>query len=112
MNVDKKFYVSGVVDSGEECERVSNAEAQFFTVYERKPDGTSQAICDCDSQESAGLAAERMNELDEQLSTLASAAMYATNKNLWCERDDNIFEYRGKIWYVDVLEDALSKVKA
>jgi hypothetical protein len=107
-----KFYVNGVVDNGEECERVSSAVAQFFTVYERKSDGTSQAICDCNNQESAGLAAERLNELDEQLSTLASAAMFATDKKLWCERDDNIFEYRGTIWYADILVDALSKVNA
>lgn len=106
-----KFYVSGVVDNDGECEQVSDENAQFWTVYERQNDGTSQALCDCCSREHAGLAAEKLNELAERIDDLARAMQFATNPSLWCERDDNIYQYRGTVWFADVLKDALSKVK-
>lgn len=107
-----KFFVSGVVDDGKECERTNDEEAQFFTVYEQQADGTSQAICDCTSRESAGLAAERFNDLAERIIELTCAMQIASDPQLWCERDDMIFQYRGEVWYADILKQALSEVKA
>ncbi|WP_237929937.1 hypothetical protein [Buttiauxella sp. S19-1] len=104
-----QFYANGVVDNGQECEQVSDEIAQFWTVYERKSDGTSQALCDCDNPEHAVLAAERLNELADRIAELTRAMQFAVNPSLWCERDDNIYQYRGKVWFADVLEQALSK---
>jgi hypothetical protein len=104
-----KFYVSGVVGDGKERERTTDEEAQFFTVYERQADDTSQAICDCTNRESAGLAAERLNDLVERITELTCAMQIASDPQLWCERDDMIFQYRGEIWYADILKQALCK---
>lgn len=63
--LEAKFYAAGVVDFGDHCERIGDDEAQFWTVYERLIDGTSQAICDCDSRAGADAATNRLNELAE-----------------------------------------------
>jgi hypothetical protein len=107
-----KFYISGVVDFGDHCERVIDEEAKFWTVYERLANGTSQAICDCDSRENAEHAAERMNELTAQVTSLTNAITFAVDPMLWCQREIDIFQYRGKVWYADVLNQAISKENA
>ncbi|SXZ03433.1 hypothetical protein [Klebsiella pneumoniae] len=62
-----KFYVAGVIEKDGNCELASDEETQFWTVYERQPDGTSQAICDCDGRQAAEAVAGRFNALLDEL---------------------------------------------
>lgn len=50
---DNKYFVHGCTDDGECCERVSDEDAQFWTVYRRNEDGTSEAQFDCVTREDA-----------------------------------------------------------
>ncbi|UAN43879.1 hypothetical protein KGP17_15445 [Serratia sp. JSRIV001] len=107
--MNKKFFVCGVIDNGQECERVSDAEAKFWTVYELQIEGTSQAIFDCDNRDNADLAAKRLNQLSTRVSVLTDAISFSMNPMLWCKRESDIFQYRGKVWYADVLKSAIEK---
>lgn len=51
--MNKKFFISGVRNIGNDCERVDDINAEYFTVYQRNDDNTSSAICDCSSREQA-----------------------------------------------------------
>lgn len=44
--IKQVFFISGVVDGGDECIRVSDEEARFWTVYRQNADGTSDALMD------------------------------------------------------------------
>lgn len=44
--IKQVFFISGVVDDGDECIRVSDEEAKFWTVYHQNSDGTSDALMD------------------------------------------------------------------
>lgn len=48
-----KFYYSGCKEENGQVWRVSDEEAEFFTVYERRADGTSMALEDFDNAEEA-----------------------------------------------------------
>ena len=61
--LEEQFYFGAVIDHDGECQRVSDAEAQFWTVYERNADGLSSAICDCTHRNDAVAATERFNAL-------------------------------------------------
>lgn len=61
--LEAQFYFGAVIDHDGECQRVSDEEAQFWTVYERNADGLSSAICDCTHRDDAVAATERFNAL-------------------------------------------------
>ncbi|QKJ88062.1 hypothetical protein PMPD1_3132 [Paramixta manurensis] len=67
-----KYFVSGCIDADGETTRVSDSEAQFWTVYEREDNGTSQAVGDCDSRESAEAFASLLNSLTMRADALAA----------------------------------------
>lgn len=76
--LEAKFYAAGVIETGGVCERAREDEAQFWTVYERKDNGTSQAICDCDSRQGADAAAAKLNAL---IAALEQAQLYAKQRD-------------------------------
>lgn len=48
-----QLFVCGVIDEDGDCRRVSDEEAQFFTIYRQRADGASYALIDCHSRERA-----------------------------------------------------------
>lgn len=77
-----KYYVSGCKDNGSEIETCDDSEAKFWTLYERKDNGLSHALLDCDDRLSAEAAMavyverdtlqEQVLKLEEQLAELAA----------------------------------------
>lgn len=63
--ITNRYYVHGVKESEDQCTCVADDVAEFWTVYERLEDGTSNAIFDTDdnSRRAAEEIAARMNEL-------------------------------------------------
>lgn len=76
--LEAQFYFGAVIDHDGECQRVSDEEAQFWTVYERNADGLSSAICDCTHRNDAVAATERFNAL---IAALEQSQQYAKDRD-------------------------------
>ncbi|MDV0602875.1 hypothetical protein RZO85_24695 [Raoultella ornithinolytica] len=50
---ESNLFICGVIDDGENCERVGDLDAEFFTVYRQNADGTSEALMDFFTREDA-----------------------------------------------------------
>lgn len=63
------LFVCGVIDEDGDCRRVSDEEAQFFTIYRQNADGASYALLDCHSRERAEYLLNELSQVVPQFQT-------------------------------------------
>ncbi|WP_437887726.1 DUF7415 domain-containing protein [Phytobacter sp. V91] len=79
MKGQPEYFISGVIDDGEECIRVGDEEAKFWTVYRQNIDGTSAALMDFHSRERAETMLTILN-LDSSVEATSTATHWSDFK--------------------------------
>lgn len=77
MKGQPEYFISGIIDHGDECIRVSDEEAKLWTVYRQNADGTSDALMDFVDRASAETAL-RMIQPVRTSGAMSSAAKQLT----------------------------------